>query len=287
MEDISGSERGYLRERFRLFHSVDQTELKVDWHFHSFDKLVFFRAGHTEYTVESRSYRLSPGDILAIGHGQLHKMHSRADRPYERYILYLNSGYLKALAPEAGGLNACFSRARAGGQCLIHPRDSERSDIQSLLTRMEKALRDPSPYTPALSQALLTELMILLCRMPDSAVSHPEAPSDEKIATALYYIQSHLGDDLSCDFLAGHLQMSRSSFQHRFKLATGRGPHAYIVMKRMIYAGELLGTGTAAMEAGRMCGYSDHSAFCEAFTRQFGVPPSGFIARNRLTGPEE
>ena len=81
MEDITGSERGYLHERFRLFHSIDQVELKVDWHFHSFDKLVFFKSGHTEYAVEGRSFSLIPGDILVIGHGQLHRMHSWPDQP--------------------------------------------------------------------------------------------------------------------------------------------------------------------------------------------------------------
>ena len=33
----TGNERGYLHERFRLFHTVDQNELKVDWHFHTFN----------------------------------------------------------------------------------------------------------------------------------------------------------------------------------------------------------------------------------------------------------
>ena len=284
----TGNERGYLHERFRLFHTVDQNELKVDWHFHTFDKLVFFLSGHVEYTVESESALLSPGDLLTIAHGQLHRMHAWADQPYERYIIYLDSEYLRSLAPEAGGLNESFKRARATGHSLIRLSDSQRAAIHSLLMRLEQATRDPSPYAPALSQALLTELLIFLCQLPDGhAADHPEAKSDSRIAEALHYIQGHLGEDLSCDAMARRLHMSRSSFQHRFKAATGRSPHAYIRLKRLLYASELLAAGTGAMEAGTKCGYKDHSAFCSAFYEQFGATPSAFDPMDGFAGPKE
>ncbi|MBQ9198103.1 MAG: helix-turn-helix domain-containing protein [Clostridia bacterium] len=287
--ETTGSERGYLHEQFRLFHTTDQKELKVDWHFHTFDKIVLFRSGHVSYTVESQAMRPAPGDLLLIAHGQLHKMRSLADAPYERYILYLNSAFLASLAPEAGGLSACFARARANGQSLLRLPEADRAAVYSLFSRMEKAIGESSPYGPVLSQALLTELLVLLCRMPEqTAIRHPDAPSDEKIAQALHYIQAHLSEPLSCDTLAAHLNMSRSSFQHRFKSATGRAPHAYIKLKRLLYAGELLSSGEAALSAGKKCGYTDHSAFCHAFCAQFGVTPSAYrSSRETLTGPQE
>lgn len=284
----TGNERGYLHERFRLFHTVDLSELRVDWHFHTFDKLVFFLSGHVEYTVESESAILAPGDLLTIAHGQLHRMRAWADQPYERYILYLDSEYLRSLAPEAGGLNACFQRARASGHSLIKLSDSQRAGIHSLLMRLEQATREPSPYAPALSQALLTELLVYICQLPAADVAeHPEARSDSRIAEALHYIQGHLGENLSCDALAKLLHMSRSSFQHRFKTATGRSPHAYIRLKRLLYASELLSGGMGAMEAGKKSGYRDHSAFCNAFYEQFGATPSAFDPTDGFAGPKE
>ena len=286
--ETTGSERGYLRERFRLFHTTDQQALRVDWHFHAFDKLLFFRGGHAVYTVESETIQLVPGDLLTIARGQLHRMQSYADQPYERYILYLDSGYLASLAPESGGLGVCFRRARATGNSLMRLDDASRAAVYHLLTRMEKALQEASPYSDVLSQALLVELLVLLCRAPEhSAGSHPEAQSDEKIAQALHYIQSHLGDDLHCDVLAAQLHMSRSSFQHRFKTATSRTPHAYIRLKRLLYASELLSAGESAIQVGRLCGFRDHSAFCHAFTQQFGVTPSAFRPGSSLLGPTE
>ena len=249
---------------------------------------MFFRSGHVEYTVESETVQLRPGDILLIAHGQLHRMRAFADVSYERFILYLDSRYLASLAPEAGGLHACFSRARKSGSSLIRLTEADRAAVQNLLVRMERTLQEDSPYSSALSEALLTELLILLCRMPEtSTAQHPDAASDERIAQALHYIQDHLGEDLSCDALARRLHMSRSSFQHRFKAATGHTPHAYIRLKRLAYASELLAGGASAIQAGKQCGYTDHSAFSHAFMAQFGTTPSAFRPRGVLAGPEE
>lgn len=285
---VSGSERGYLNEHFRLFHTIDQNEVRVDWHFHSFDKLVFFRSGHTEYTVESETARLTPGDLLVIARGQLHKMHAYADLPYERYILYLDSTFLASLSSEEGGLSACFTRARQSGRSILRLSDADRGTLYSLCARLEKEQSVPSPYSDALSQALLIELLVLLCRVdPGKETPSFAAPSDEKITQALVYIQSHLGENLSCASLASRFYMSRSSFQHRFKDVTGYSPHAYIRLKRLLYASELLAAGEPALQAGKKCGYTDHSAFCHAFTAQFGMSPSAFRPRGILAVAEE
>lgn len=279
----SAIERGYLNEHFRLFHTRDQANLCVDWHYHTFDKLVFFLSGNVNYSVESENYTLRPGDLLLIARGQLHRMHSHGNTVYERIILYLDSSYLASLAAEAGGLNTCFIRARQRTASLLRLNSADCAAITTLLQKLERALNDPSPYAPALAEALLTELMIFLCRASEEPATPPQSElSDEKIASVLSYIQAHLGEDLSCSTLAAHLYISRSSFQHRFKQSTGYSPHAYIRLKRLLRAAELLAEGTPAIQVGKMCGYTDHSAFCHAFTRQYGVPPSLFRPRDGL-----
>ena len=127
---------------------------------------------------------------------------------------------------------------------------------------------------------------LCLCAKKNAAVQ-PEAHSDSKVAQAIAYIQSHLGENLSCDTLAAHLFMSRSSFQHRFRAATGHPPHAYIRLKRLLRAAELLSEGVGAVQTGKLCGYTDHSAFCHAFAQQYGMPPSQFHPRCSLETPEK
>ena len=48
-------QRGYLREDFRLFHLKGPMEEQLDWHYHTFHKLIFFLGGQSGYGVEGRS----------------------------------------------------------------------------------------------------------------------------------------------------------------------------------------------------------------------------------------
>lgn len=59
MEQQEYAQRGYLREDFRLFHLKGAMEEQLDWHYHTFHKLIFFLGGQSGYGVEGRSYPLS------------------------------------------------------------------------------------------------------------------------------------------------------------------------------------------------------------------------------------
>ena len=44
--------RGYLDRDFRLVHLKDSLAPRIDYHYHEFDKLVFFLGGRVTYVVE-------------------------------------------------------------------------------------------------------------------------------------------------------------------------------------------------------------------------------------------
>ena len=58
--------RGYLREDFRLFHLKDAAMEQVDWHYHSFHKVLVLLSGHASYTIEGQNYALEPGDVVFV-----------------------------------------------------------------------------------------------------------------------------------------------------------------------------------------------------------------------------
>lgn len=130
--------------------------------------------------------------------------------------------------------------------------------------------------------------MVQLCST-DIAANSVAVPAqgDDKIAQALTYIQANLGENLSCSILAERLYMSRSSFQHRFRDATGYTPHAYIRLKRLLYASELLAGGESATNASRKCGYGDYSAFCMHSRSSLVYRLPAFLPRGGLNGPDE
>ena len=65
--------RGYLTQEFRLFHLRDQRQLQLDYHYHTFDKIVVHLSGQVTYLVEGSVCRLQPWDILLVGRGEIHR----------------------------------------------------------------------------------------------------------------------------------------------------------------------------------------------------------------------
>ena len=66
MEQQEYAQRGYLREDFRLFHLKGAMEEQLDWHYHTFHKLIFFLGGQSGYGVEGRSYPLEAGGVILL-----------------------------------------------------------------------------------------------------------------------------------------------------------------------------------------------------------------------------
>ena len=113
MEQQEYAQRGYLREDFRLFHLKGAMEEQLDWHYHTFHKLIFFLGGQSGYGVEGRSYPLEPGDVILVPQGCVHRPEAAPGAPYERVILYLSPDYLARAGTADCPLDSCFALATA------------------------------------------------------------------------------------------------------------------------------------------------------------------------------
>lgn len=273
-EGYQYSREGYLNENFRLFHLKDSAGQERDFHFHDFDKIVILISGRVDYTVEGATYKLEPGDVLLVRHHMIHRASIDMTVPYERVIIYLDSGYVDRFAPD-GGLMECFAAAESRGYCLLRPDDGEGRLLEERLKQLETAASDEGFGAEILRGAALTQLMVLLNRMMQHD-KNPEAPApeyNEKIASALSYINENISKNLTVDELAGMTYLSKYHFMRLFKAQTGSTVHGYISRKRLNLAARLLREGVPAVRAAAECGFSDYSSFHRAFTKAFGVSP--------------
>ena len=76
------SNRGYLNEDYRLFHSTDRRDVDFQTHSHDFHKAVLCLTGSVTYIVEGVTYDLSPWDILLIPEHQIHRSILRSTEVY-------------------------------------------------------------------------------------------------------------------------------------------------------------------------------------------------------------
>ena len=100
---------------------------------------------------------------------------------------------------------------------------------------------------------------------------------------AIWYVESHLGSELSLDAVATHSGVSRFHLSHAFAARTGHPLMTYVRGRRLSEAARALARGApdilaVALEAG----YNSHEAFTRAFRDQFGLTPETVRAQGHL-----
>ena len=272
--------RGYLNEEFRLFHLKDSRAQKLDYHYHEFDKLIFFLGGNVTYMVEGVTYFLQPWDVLLVQHNLIHKPEIDANEPYERIVIWLGRDYLTERSTPEEPLDQCFDLTRERGFHLLRADGERRLQYMQTIRRLEEALRSQEFGASRMADTLCQQLLIDVNReILRSRTAQEERDSyrvDPKMEEVLKYITSHLEEELSVDLLAKRFFISRYYLMHRFKDVTGYTVHQYISQKRLLRAGELIRQGVPVMKAAEQAGFSDYSTFLRAFQKTFRMSPKEF-----------
>ncbi|MBD5233776.1 MAG: response regulator [Bacteroidales bacterium] len=94
--------------------------------------------------------------------------------------------------------------------------------------------------------------------------------------------------DLSVEFIAEHIGVSRSHLHRRLKVLTNMSPSSYIKQARMRHAARLLTEKNLAVsEVAYATGFSSLSHFSTVFKEYYGMSPTRYVAVNSARIPEE
>lgn len=97
------------------------------------------------------------------------------------------------------------------------------------------------------------------------------------VEQAISIIEAEYKDQLSIDFIAERLYLSRRYLQYLFKKETGQTIHTYLTDFRINKAIELIKTGEYKMwEIGEMVGYQDSNYFGQVFKKVVGKTPQKY-----------
>ena len=100
---------------------------------------------------------------------------------------------------------------------------------------------------------------------------------------ALWYIESHLADELSLDGIAGVAGISRFHMVRAFAAATGLSVMRYVRVRRLSEAARALAAGAPdILDVALDADYGSHEAFTRAFRDHFGVTPEAVRSSTRL-----
>lgn len=274
MEQQTYEKRGYLREDFRLFHLSGAMDEPVDWHYHTFHKIILFLSGRAAYGIEGKSYPLESGDLIVVPSGCIHRPELAPGAPYERVIVYISPEFLRASGTPGCDLESCFTQARMQFRFVLRPGAGRRS-FTAALSALEQEQGGQHFGSELMARALFLQFLIGVSRgMAENRLEYVSSSAcDEKIVAILQYLSLHLTEELRIDDLAARFYISKYHMMRRFKEETGYTIHNYVVTKRLMLAREKIADGMPVGEACYACGFREYSAFARAYKKQFSVSP--------------
>lgn len=259
-------------------HSIDATPLEADFplHAHPHCEVFYFIKGNGYYTVEGRDYPLSPGNILLLRDGEIHKLHISPDSPYERMAIHFPLDTILEQGSPFAPLRALFlDRSPGCGNLYAPARGDSAEFLLACFSRICRPCADSTEFDLRLKAhlpPLLTELRAL-----SEEQTHPAPPahreSNAVLPEIIDYINRHLTEISGLAELEHRFFFSKSTLNRLFSESTGSTVWEYVVIKRLHAARRMLQDGKSAALAAAACGFGDYSAFYRQYRRIFGESP--------------
>ena len=285
---VEYEKRGYLLEKFRLFHLQSPTGANVEYHYHEFCKLLLLVSGRGGYVVDGQRYLLQPGDVILIGSRSAHRPELEENSAYERIIIYISPEFLQQSSTPDCDLLSLFAGHKGH---VLRLRENERKKVFGLAGSLEKELSGTEFGREILSNGALLRLLVEIgrCQCQEGAFNpHPVTPEDRRVVEWMQYLDGHLHEDLDMDALAEHFFISKFHMMRLFRQQTGFTIHTYLLQRRLLAARQLMENGMRATEACYHCGFRSYSSFTRAYNKHFGTTPTGRIgpAQSQTEGME-
>ena len=276
------------RNTFEIFHYRDEAIQEVALHHHDFYEIYFFLSGNVSYNIESRSYRLSPGDILLIAPHELHQpIFSPEKQSYERFVLWLNTGFLQQLGLPGQNLTQCFDTTQPTHTNLVRPDGVTRELLNFLVQQLLREQDSEEFCSEIYCLSLLAQLLVLVNRTALRAGQGPDIrdSADSTVYRIVTYINEHYNEELNLDFLANKFFISKYHLSREFGRVVGTSVHRYILQKRLIMARQMMAAGQPTSEVYQHCGFGDYSNFYRAFKKEYQVSPREYLEELKLENP--
>ena len=263
---------------FEIFRYKDDYPKEVALHHHDFYEIYFFLSGNVQYNIESRSYLLTPGDVLLISPMELHQpMFGEEHRVYERIVLWIDKQFLEGFSLPGQEFTRCFDTTSPTHTNLLRPEGVSRQYLEFLLYQLMAEQDSGDTYSEIASMSFLAQVLISLNRLAAQTAATESVPaSSSAVYNVLGYINDHYSEDLTLDHLANQFFISKYHLSREFQRLVGTSVHRYIVQKRLVMAKQMLSEGKPSSEVYQLCGFGDYSNFYRAFKQEYQISPKNY-----------
>lgn len=248
-------------------HTVSAVPKQKDFIMHTHDtyEILIFLRGDASYTVEGSIYSLKSGDIMLMRKNEAHHLILRSEQLYERICINFDPRIITD-ADDLGCIRDLFEDRPLG----------QKNRIWGSLLRGSETVGYPEKIVNSENGTVRQSYLIAYLYELSHVVKEngiTDDQSDGITSRVAGYINRHLFEELSLDWISEKFYISKSQLNRRFKHDMGTTVWNYILTKRLYSAREMIMSGGALTDIATSCGFSDYVSFYKAYKREFGHSP--------------
>lgn len=252
----------FVHDNIDFAHKLDNSTTpseNFERHMHYFNEILFFVSGDVNYTVESETHKLEPGDIVLIPSGKYHFATINLSVPYERYVLKFPDQIIPpSLVCKKNKQFSFFSNTK-----------KYFLSFQNLDEYYENFADKDDVY--ALFVCELVKLLVMLCR----ETSTTETKQNEIITKIINYIDENIHNNISLDSLSEAFSFSKSYISNEFKKHMKTPIMQYVRFKKIIAAHSMILNGYKKTTVAELFGFENYSTFYREYIKIMGSTPNG------------
>ena len=238
-------------------------------HVHNVNEILYFISGDATYMVEGTEYKLLPGSIMFMKHGEAHVLKVRSSVPYERIVIHCADNFFSE-ADEGAKLLGVLGQKPLGINNYFDPDPDFKT---YMVNAAAKPFEDDEALNTLNLKANLTALLAILTEKYRTSTGDSANGKKNSIRDIIEYINTNLYTNLTLDSICAKFIINKSQINRLFKEITGSTVWEYVILKRLVAAKQLIKDGVKASAAAEMTGFRDYSNFYRAYKTHFGISP--------------
>jgi AraC-like DNA-binding protein len=143
---------------------------------------------------------------------------------------------------------------------------------------MEKAFRC---CLQGQDRLLISSYLCIFFKLLTAFAQCPAYKDFPDIQNVVAYIDDHISEDLTLEFLASLSSLSTSQFKQKFSRVVGTSPRQYINNRKIKYAKKLLLSTRSVTDTAMELGFNNSSYFSTVFRKYAACSPSEYLKQHR------
>ena len=245
---------------------------KLDTHFHCNMEFVVVLKGKQQYIVDGKLYTLYGNDIFMTypyeNHGSGGGSQDVCEFIWFQFDMSSSQNFLGLVPPYSEYLFR---------QLLNYRHRTKKANMKDLpvLKRAFQLLGSEEISQQIQGYSYFLQFVTNNICTTDIELTREVYSTD--IQEAIYYIHTHLMEDLNIEIIAGHCGLSASRFKAKFKEELGITPHAYITSLKVDTAKIFLkDPGNTITDVAYQLNFSSSNHFSSVFRKYTGCTPTYF-----------